>query len=41
MLVDLEKAYDSVDRQLLWKVLARDGVPAELIDVISADSATG
>ena len=32
--VDLQKAYDSVDRELLWKVLARAGVPAEMVAVI-------
>ena len=32
--VDLQKAYDSVDRELLWKVLARAGVPEEVIAVI-------
>ena len=32
--VDLQKAYDSVDRQLLRKVLARAGVPSVMIDVI-------
>ncbi|CAB1102622.1 unnamed protein product [Ectocarpus sp. CCAP 1310/34] len=32
--VDLKKAYDSVDREMLWKVLARAGVPAKLIEVI-------
>ena len=33
--VELQKAYDSVDReQLLWKVLARAGVPDEMIAVI-------
>ena len=32
--VDLQKAYDSVDRELLWKVLALAGVPSVMIDVI-------
>ena len=32
--VNLEKAYDSVDRELLWKVLARAGVPEETITAI-------
>ena len=32
--IDLQKAYDSVDRSLLWKVLARYGVPAKLISII-------
>ena len=32
--VDLQKAYDLVDRELLWKVLARAGVPEEMIAVI-------
>ena len=32
--VGLQKAYDSVDRELLWKVLARAGVPSVMIDVI-------
>ena len=32
--VDLQKAYDSVDRELLWKVLAWAGVPSVMIDVI-------
>ena len=33
--VDFQKACDSVDRQLLlWKVLARVGVPSVMIDVI-------
>ena len=32
--VYLQKAYDSVDRELLWKVLARVGVPEEMIAVI-------
>ncbi|CAB1116295.1 unnamed protein product [Ectocarpus sp. CCAP 1310/34] len=33
--VDLNKAYDSVDREMLRKVLARAGIPAKLIKVIS------
>ena len=32
--VDLQKVYDSVDREPLWKVLARVGVPEEMIAVI-------
>ena len=32
--IDLTKAYDSVDRTLLWTVLARFGVPLQMISVI-------
>eukprot|EP00903_Cladosiphon_okamuranus_P011258 g10616.t1 len=32
--IDQQKAYDSVDRELLWKVLARAGIPAGMIAVI-------
>ncbi|CAB1098700.1 unnamed protein product [Ectocarpus sp. CCAP 1310/34] len=32
--VDLNKANDSVDREMLWKVLARAAIPAKLIEVI-------
>ena len=32
--VDLHKAYESADRELLWKVLARARVPEEMIAVI-------
>ena len=29
--IDLQKAYDSVDRTLLWHVLARFGTPTQMI----------
>ena len=32
--VDLQKAYDSVDRTLLWQVLACFGVQSQMIEVI-------
>ena len=32
--IDLQKTHDSVDRELLWKVLARIGVPQTMIEVI-------
>ena len=32
--IDLQKAYDSVDRELLWVVLGRFGVPEKMLTVI-------
>ena len=32
--IDLQKAYDSVDRTLLWQVFARFGTPPQMIEVI-------
>ena len=32
--VDLQKAYDTIDRTLLWQVLTRIGVPPQMIAVI-------
>ena len=32
--IDLQKAYDSVDRSLIWQILARYRVPRRLIAVI-------
>ena len=32
--VDLQKAYDSVDRSLLWIVLERFGVPPVMVDIV-------
>ena len=38
--IDLQKAYDSVDRTLLWEVLARFGVPSRMITIIRICSTT-
>ncbi|KAJ3604479.1 hypothetical protein NHX12_029219 [Muraenolepis orangiensis] len=32
--IDYEKAFDSVDREILWKLLRHDGVPKKLISLI-------
>ena len=32
--IDLQKAYDSVDRELLWKLLTRLGAPAKMLAVV-------
>ena len=32
--IGLQKAYDTVDRTLLWQVLTRIGVPPQMIAVI-------
>ena len=32
--IDLQKAYDSVDRELLWVVLARFGIPEKMLTFI-------
>ena len=32
--IDLQKAYEIVDRTLLWQVLTRIGIPPQMIAVI-------
>ena len=36
LFVDLRKAYDSVLRQALWKVLEKYGVPEEMLNVVKS-----
>ena len=33
-LIDLQKAYDSVNRELLWVVPARSGIPEKMLTII-------
>ena len=33
--IDLEKAFDSIHRESLWKILRHYGVPAKLVRVIA------
>ena len=37
--IDLQKTYDFVDRELLWVVLARFGVPEKMLTVIRPELA--
>lgn len=34
LFINLVKAFDSVNREMLWKLLAKFGIPSELMDVI-------
>ena len=34
LLIDLQKAYDSVPREALWNVLQKYGIPQSMINVI-------
>ena len=36
LFVDLRKAYDSVPRQALWKVLEKYGVPEKMLNVVNS-----
>ena len=36
LFVDLRKAYDSVPRQALWKVLEKYGVPEKILNVVKS-----
>lgn len=32
--VDFEKAFDSLDRNILWKLLQHNGIPIKLVNII-------
>ena len=34
--IDLKKAYDSVDRHVLWVVLTKFGIPSKLLQIIQS-----
>ena len=36
LFIDFEKAFDSVDRDCLWRVLKYYGIPEKIVDMIIA-----
>ena len=40
LFVDLRKAYDSVPREALWRILTKLGVPDNLVNIIKSFTTT-